>query len=91
MNEKLRKMLDEIKAKKQEVVNMCDAGNVEAAKKAKEELKAMQEKFDLLYDLEEEALEGAKTNIKEGEVNALNKKQNVEDSFVNVIKAGKRS
>ena len=36
MNEELKKMLDGIKAKKQEVRDLCKAGKIEDAAKAKE-------------------------------------------------------
>ena len=57
MNEELRKMLDSIKAKKQEVRNLCKEGKVEDAEKAKKELIGLQAQFDLLYDLEQEKLD----------------------------------
>ena len=53
MNEELRKMLDSIKAKKQEVRDLCKEGKVEDAEKAKKELIGLQAQFDLLYDLEQ--------------------------------------
>ncbi len=56
MNEELKKLLDSIKAKKQEVKDLCKAGKIEDAANAKEELKNLQAQFDLLYDLEQEAL-----------------------------------
>ena len=39
MNEELKKLLDSIKNKKQEVKDFCKAGKIEDAAKAKEELK----------------------------------------------------
>ena len=57
MNEELRKMLDSIKAKKQEVRDLCKEGKVEDAEKAKKELIGLQAQFDLLYDLEQEKLD----------------------------------
>ena len=38
MNEELKKMLDSINAKKQEVKDLCKAGKIEDAETAKEEL-----------------------------------------------------
>ena len=38
MNEELKKMLDSINAKKQEVKDLCKAGKIEDAATAKEEL-----------------------------------------------------
>ena len=51
MNEELRKLLDSIRAKKQEVKDLCRASKIEDAAAAKEELKGLQAQFDLLYDL----------------------------------------
>ena len=43
MNKKLLELLDSINSKKQEVKDLVAAGNLENAKKAKEELKNLQE------------------------------------------------
>ena len=51
MNKKLLELLDRINAKKVEVQNLAEAGNMEAAQAAKDELVAMQNKFDLLKDV----------------------------------------
>ena len=48
MNEELKKMLDSINAKKQEVKDLCKAGKIEDAATAKEELKKLQAQFDLV-------------------------------------------
>lgn len=53
MNKKLLELLNQINAKKQEVIDLANVGKIEEAKKAKEELKTMQDKFDLLKDMEE--------------------------------------
>lgn len=47
----LQKLLDSINAKKLEVQNLVNENKIEEAKKAKAELVAMQEKYDLLADL----------------------------------------
>ena len=51
MNKKLLELLDSINEKKALVKNLVDAGNLADAKTAKDELKALQEKFDLLKDM----------------------------------------
>lgn len=51
MNKKLLELLDQINAKKIEVQNLAEAENIEAAQAAKDELIAMQNKFDLLKDV----------------------------------------
>lgn len=51
MNKKLLELLNQINAKKAEVQNLAEAGNIEAAQSAKDELIVMQSKFDLLKDV----------------------------------------
>lgn len=51
MNRKLLKMLDEISRKKNEVVALTEEGKLEEAKAAKEELKNLQQRFDLMKDI----------------------------------------
>ncbi len=65
MNEKLLKLLDEINAKKAEVRNLVEEDKIEEAANAKEELKAMQNKFDLLKDVIDEKEEEMKVNMTE--------------------------
>jgi len=85
MNPELRKLLDEINAKKKEVKNLVTENKVVEAQAAKEELKTLQAKFDVLYDLEDEELEGAKG----GQAKPIeNNKRTILTAFVNAIKAG---
>ena len=51
MNKKLLDLLEKINAKKDEVKNLANEGKLEEAKKAKDELKELQDKFDILKDL----------------------------------------
>ena len=51
MPKELMELLDSIKAKKQEIRDLCAGNRIEDARNAKEELKELQAKFDLLYDL----------------------------------------
>jgi len=89
MNEELKKLLDSIKNKKQEVKNLCTAGKIEDAKKAKDELKDLQAQFDLLYDLEEDAKDDIKNKIEDGSAKTIvDKVKKVTDAFVNAIRAG---
>lgn len=53
MNKKLRELLAQINGKKTEVRNLVAENKVEEATKAKEELQALQAKFDLLKDIED--------------------------------------
>ena len=66
MNEELKKLLDSIKAKKQEVRDLCKAGKIEDAKQAKSELVDLQAQFDLLYDLEQEKLDDMQLKAAKG-------------------------
>lgn len=96
MNEKMKKLLKEINDKKNEVKSLVAEDKMDKAKAAKEELKGLQEKFDLLCDLEDEALEEVKNQVAGGTANVLDggsgetktDKKNLVRSFVNIVKAG---
>ncbi|MFG6393840.1 MAG: phage major capsid protein [Lachnospiraceae bacterium] len=88
MNEELKKLLDSIKNKKQEIRDLCAADKITEAAAAKDELKSLQEKFDLLYDLEEENLRSMEDKAKNGSANGIeNQKDRGVTAFVNGIKA----
>ena len=88
MNEELRKLLDSIRAKKQEVKDLCRASKIEDAAAAKEELKGLQAQFDLLYDLEEEKKGGMEQKAKDGSAKKLvDQTKKMSGAFVNAIKA----
>ena len=53
MNKEMQKLLKAINDKKNEVKSLVNDGKLDKAKAAKEELKELQEKFDLLFDLDE--------------------------------------
>ena len=53
MNKKLLALLNQINAQKQKVINLANEGRLEEAKEAKAELQKMQDKFDLLKDVED--------------------------------------
>ncbi|MCI9438462.1 MAG: phage major capsid protein [Lachnospiraceae bacterium] len=92
MNEELRKLLKQINDKKNAVKSLVAGGKIDQAKAAKEELKALQEKFDLLFDLEEDAKGGIEDKLDQGTAKhvggAKADKKNLVKSFVNIIKAG---
>jgi len=54
MPENLKNLLDQINAKKAEVQKLADENKLDEAKAAKDALIALQAKFDLLYDLDDE-------------------------------------
>lgn len=88
MNEELKKLLDGIKNKKQEVKDFCKAGKIEDAAKAKDELKEMQAQFDLLYDLEAGQTEEMQQRAAAGTAKkVLDNTKNIAGAFVNAIKA----
>ncbi len=59
MNEKLRKLLDDIQNKKDQVKSLVGDGKMDEAKAAKDELKVLQDKFNLLKDIEDPEGNGA--------------------------------
>ncbi len=88
MNEELKKLLDSIKAKKQEVKDLCKAGKIEDAANVKEELKNLQGQFDLLYDLEQETLDDVRQQAEKGTAKKIvDQTKKVANAFVNAVKA----
>lgn len=88
MNEELKKLLNGIKNKKQEVKDFCKAGKIEDATKAKDELKGLQSQFDLLYDLEAEQTEEMQQKAAAGTAKKVSDNtKNITGAFVNAIKA----
>ena len=91
MNKELKELLDKINPKKSEVKNLANENKIEEAQAAKEELKKLQAKFDVLYDLEVEAEEGIKDKIEAGEVKeATNKIKDSTKEFANAARNGFR-
>lgn len=92
MPQELRELLNKINAKKEEVKNLAKENKIEEAKAAKKELIDLQAKFDVLYDLEDEAEEKIKDDIKNGNAKVIsgvaNKGKELANAFVNAIKAG---
>lgn len=92
MNKELRELLDKINAKKEEVKNLANQNKIEEAKAAKKELIDLQAKFDVLYDLEDEAKKQIEDDIENDDANVIsgiaNKGKEVANAFVNAIKAG---
>lgn len=93
MNKEMQKLLKEINDKKNEVKSLANEGKLDKAREAKEKLKGLQEKFNLLCDLEEDALEGIKGDLEGGTANIIGgekkpEKKNLVKAFVNIVKAG---
>lgn len=62
MNKKLRKLLNQINGVKTEIKNLVDAGDLDGAEAKKAELVDLQREFDILKDIEDEALEDVAEN-----------------------------
>lgn len=93
MNKEMQKLLKEINDKKNEVKSLVSDGKLEKAKAAKDELKELQEKFNLLCDLEDDALDEIKDSLEDGTANIISgekkpEKKNLVKAFVNIVKAG---
>ena len=83
MNKKLLELLDSINEKKTLVKNLVDEGKIDEAKTAKAELKEMQDKFDILKDMDD---------TEHAPKNPTQKKPAVEDDavkkFLNAARCG---
>lgn len=93
MNKEMQKLLRQINDKKNEVRSLTNDGKLDKARTAKEELKEMQEKFDLLFDLDEEQQEEIEDKVNKGTARQVGgekktDKKNLVKSFVNIVKAG---
>ena len=89
MNKKMLELLDSINAKKEEVRNLANEGKLEEAKTAKEELKALQDQFDLLKDLDDDDLEGMQQHASEGKAKGAGEEDSVK-AFANAARNGFR-
>lgn len=92
MNKEMQKLLKAINDKKNEVKSLVNDGKLDKAKAAKEELRELQKKFDLLFDLEDEEHDGIEDKVAAGAAKVIGgekaDKKNVVKAFVNIIKAG---
>lgn len=92
MNKEMQKLLKQITDKKNEVKSLVTDGKLDKAREAKDELKALQEKFDLLFDLEDEEHSDIEDKVNKGKAKVIGgekpDKKNLVKSFVNIIKAG---
>lgn len=88
MNKKLLELLNSINAKKTEVKSLVEAGKLEEAKTAKEELKNLQDKFDILKDMDDD--EPVQNSVQPVKVVSTEKSfaQNVRELPLNLLKEG---
>ncbi len=96
MNKELQKLLKEINDKKNAVRSLANEGKIEEAKTAKQELVALQDKFNLLMDLDDDEGDGIEDAINSGRTKDITggaadpkaKKKNLVKAFVNIVKCG---
>ena len=92
MNKKLQEILNKINAKKEEIYNLVNEEKMKEARAAKEELIGLQDKFDLLSDLDDDhavVIDNAKpigTDLEPG--NKKVAKNRLTKAIVNIVKAG---
>lgn len=96
MNKEMQKLLKQINDKKNAVRSLVNEGKMEEAKTAKQELIALQDKFNLLADLEDDDIDGIEDTLNNGRakditggaVDKVAGKKNLVKAFVNIVKAG---
>ena len=86
MNKTIIELLDSIKLKKEEVINFTNENKLEDAKKSKDELVQLQNKLNILYDLEDVENSNIENNIKEKELSIHSEKITEENAFINAVK-----
>lgn len=89
MNKKLLELLDKINNKKVEARSLVDQGKIEEAKAAKNELKKLQDEFDILKDIDDTAVTNLENNTNKG-VNLNQKKDSVKE-FADAARKGFRN
>lgn len=90
MNKKLLELLDKINGKKTEIRNLVDQGKIEEAKNAKEELKNLQDEFDILKDLEDGDFQNMTQQVNTGSAIPVQKKDPVKE-FADAARSGFRN
>lgn len=90
MNKKLLELLDKIENKKKEVVNLANDGKFDEATNAKEELKKLQNQFDLLKDVLDPEGTGQVEDPAGNKVVHENKKDSTKE-FANAARMGFRN
>lgn len=96
MNKEMQKLLKAINDKKNAVRSLTNEGKLKEAKQAKDELIELQEKFNLLADLEDDDLGGIEDSLESGRAKDITggaadpkaKKSGLVKAFVNIVKAG---
>lgn len=89
MNKKLLELLNGINEKKIEVKNLVNEGKMEEAKAAKNELQTMQDKFDILKDIDDEGLANMQQKAGNGTAKQAQPKDHIAE-FANAARNGFR-
>lgn len=91
MNKEMRELLNKINAKKAEIKALVADKKLEEAKAAKEELKEMQDSFNILADLEDDEQQQAQQAAENGDAQVAGEEKNglakQVKAFTNAIKA----
>lgn len=96
MNKEMQKLLKAINDKKNAVKSLVAEGKMDEAKKAKQELVELQDKFNLLVDLEDDDMDGIEDKMAAGKTKDITggvsdpkaKKSTLVKAFVNIVKCG---
>lgn len=96
MNKEMQKLLKAINDKKNAVKSLVAEGKMDEAKKAKQELVELQDKFNLLADLEDDDMDGIEDKMAAGKTKDITggasdpkaKKSTLVKAFVNIVKCG---
>lgn len=96
MNKEMQKLLKAINDKKNAVKSLVTEGKMDEAKKAKQELVELQDKFNLLADLEDDDMDGIEDKMAAGKTKDITggasdpkaKKSTLVKAFVNIVKCG---
>ena len=83
-----REIAAKITQKKEEIKNLIYQDKLEDAKNARKEMQELQEKYDLLDEMEKEEGDSVKNQAAAGKVNEIKGKKNVVSALVNALRAG---
>lgn len=82
-----REIAAKITQKKEEIKNLISQDKLEDAKNARKEMQELQEKYDLLDEMEKEEGDSVKNQAAAGKVNEIKGKKNVVSALVNALRA----
>lgn len=88
MNNEIMKLENSINRKVEEIKSLVASNKIEEATEAKEELKKLRAKYDILEDLEAEIEEEIKDKFENGEIEVMNNKKDWIKEFANAARSG---